>query len=321
MNPIERAVRSVDGFQQRHRVLAVPFAVVKKFGDDKAGSLAALLAYYGLLSLFPMLLVLVTIAGLFLKPGTEHRLVHSTVAQFPIIGNQLVSPGGIRALHRRSIVGLAVGIAGLVWGSLGVTQQAQHAMAEVWNVPNVVRPGLAPRLVRGLGLLAVLGLNTVVTTGLAGIASFGRTGAWARVGAAVLAVLANIGLFIVAFRLLTPKEVSTKSIVPGAIAAGLGWSVLQYLGGYLVAHELRQSSQVYGYFASILGLIAFLYLAAQLTLYAAEANVVIQRRLWPRSIVQPPLTDADRETLRLIAEQEERRPEQNVSVRFHRSRE
>ncbi|MEO5679937.1 MAG: YihY/virulence factor BrkB family protein, partial [Acidimicrobiales bacterium] len=85
---------------------------------------------------------------------------------------------------------------------------------------------------------------------------------------------------------------------------------------YLVGHQLRHASQVYGYFASVLGLVSWIYLGAQMTLYAAELNVVRSRRLWPRSIVQPPLTEADVRTFDFIARQGERRPEQAVHSRW-----
>jgi uncharacterized BrkB/YihY/UPF0761 family membrane protein len=131
-------------------------------------------------------------------------------------------------------------------------------------------------------------------------------------------VAVNVGLFLVMFRVLTP-HIGSRSLVPGAIVGGIGWSVLQAVGALLVAHQLRNASQLYGYFGSVLGLIAWLYIAAQLLVYAAEVNVVRDRRLWPRSIVQPPLTEADKETLDLIAEQGERRPEQSVRSHWRKS--
>jgi hypothetical protein len=73
---------------------------------------------------------------------------------------------------------------------------------------------------------------------------------------------------------------------------------------------------VYGFFAVVLGLLSWLFLGSQLTLYAAEVNVVLSRRLWPRSLLQPPLTQPDRRTLVDLAKQEERRPEQSVQVSF-----
>jgi hypothetical protein len=73
---------------------------------------------------------------------------------------------------------------------------------------------------------------------------------------------------------------------------------------------------VYGFFAIALGLMSWLFLSAQVTLYAAEVNVVRARRLWPRSILQPPLTQADQRALTDLARQEERRPEQAINVEF-----
>jgi uncharacterized BrkB/YihY/UPF0761 family membrane protein len=147
MNPAERVVRRVDAFQQGHRVPGFAFGVIKKFGDDRAGSLAALVAYYTFLAVFPLLLLLVTILGFFASHNSDfqHRLVDSTLAEFPIIGDQIAR--NVNSLQATGL-GLVVALIGLAWGSLGFTQAAQHAMAEVWNVPGVDRPGFFPRLAR-----------------------------------------------------------------------------------------------------------------------------------------------------------------------------
>jgi YihY family inner membrane protein len=315
MNPIERALRKVDHFQQRHNAVAVPFAVVKKFGDDRGGALAALLAYYGMLSLFPLLLLTVTIFGFLIgrNPSLERSVLHSALAQFPIVGDQIQ-----RNIHavRATGLGAIVGAVGLLWGGLGVTQAAQHAMNEVWDVPGVARPGFLPRMARGLLFLITLGTGVVGTTVLSGLAQVGDRSAGFRVGYILLATLLNVGLFIAAFRVLTPKSVPLRQLIPGAVIAGVAWQILQSVGGYLVAHQLKNASQVYGFFAVVLGLLTWIYLAAQITLYCAELNVVLARRLWPRSILQPPLTGADKKVLTGIAAREERRPEEKVSVTF-----
>jgi YihY family inner membrane protein len=318
MKSIERVVRRIDAFQQEHSASAYLFGVVKKFGDDSAGSLAALLAYYGFLSVFPLLLLLITFLGLFFShdAGLQHRIVNSAVAQFPIVGKQLAGPHGIGSLRTGSVPGLVVGVIGLAWGSMGVTQAGQRAMAEVWNVPGEGRPGFLPRLGRSLEFLAILGLDVILSTVLAGFVTVGGSAMWTQILAVVAGLLVNITLFVLGFRVLTPKSIETRALVTGAIVAALGWSLLQYGGVWLVGHQLRHASQVYGYFASILGLISFLFLAAEITLYAAESNVVRERHLYPRSIVQPPLTHADEEVLEAIAKQGKRRPEQLVHVHF-----
>ncbi|HEX3946887.1 MAG TPA: YihY/virulence factor BrkB family protein [Acidimicrobiales bacterium] len=310
--------RKIDGAQQGFAPAAFVFGVIKKFGDDRAGSLAALIAYYGFLSLFPLLLLLATILGIVAghNPSFAKSVEHSALSQFPVIGTQLGK--NITALHKNSVPGLVVGILGLVWGSQGAIQAAQYAMAEVWNVPGVVRPNFWSRLVRTLLMMALMGVFLLLSTFLTGFISFSAHEALVtQIGAVLLSLALNVLLYLVAFRVLTPKQVGHVGLLLGATLGGIGWTALQLGGTILVDHTLRNASHLYGFFAVVLGLIAWIYLAAEMTLYVAEVNVVRARRLWPRSLVQPPLTPADQEVLEYIAKQDERRPEQHVSVRFH----
>jgi YihY family inner membrane protein len=320
MNSIERLARKADTAQQSVRPIAFAVGVFKKFGDDRGGSLAALLTFYGFLSLFPLLLLLVTILGFF--GGSEHsfvqRVENSAFSQFPVVGTKLST--NIHGLQGRSIFGLVVGILFVLWGSQGALQTAQFAQAEIWNIPGVARPSFLARLGRTASMMVVLGLFLLASTILAGLVTIGHHGGWAVVGAVVVSLAVNIGLFVVAFRLLTPKQIPWRDMVPGAIVGAVGWTALQYLGGVLVEHSLRNTSKEYGTFALVLGLISFLYLAAQVTLYAAELNVVRVRHLWPRGMVQPPLTAADKEVLTSIALEGKRRPEQYVSTGFRADR-
>jgi YihY family inner membrane protein len=315
MNPAERLVRRVDAFQQRHRLPAFLFGVVKKFGDDRAGALAGLMAFYGFLALFPLLLLTVTVLGFVAQHNSDfqQRLVDSALSDFPVIGDQIGK--NVNAL-RGTGLGLAVSLIGLAWGSLGFTQAAQHAMAQVWNVPGVDRPGFFPRLARGAAIIAVLGLGSVATTTFSGIGVFNSTNLAVRGLTLIVTAVLNVAIAAAAFRLLTPRPVSSRDLVPGAVLVGVAWTVLQLIGGYLISQRIQQSSEVYGMFAVVLGLLFWLTLIAQISLYAAELNVVLARRLYPRSIVQPPLTEPDREALRQLAQQEERRPEERVRVEF-----
>jgi YihY family inner membrane protein len=315
VNPAERVVRWLDRLQQDHGPSGFAFAVLKKFGDDRGSSMCALLTYYGFVSLFPLLLVFVTILGFVLgnNPAAQQRVLHSALKEFPVIGTQLGN--NIHSLRGHGF-GLAVGLVGLLYGALGFATAAQYAMAQVWNLPNVARPNFWSRQLRSLALIGVLGVGVLASTVLAGVGTFGRAGMAARLGGLSASFLLDAGLYLLAFRILTPGTVAFRELVPGALLGALGWFVLQAAGGYLVGHQLRHMSSVYGVFAIVLGLLSFLYLGAEVSLYAAEASVVRARRLWPRSIVQPPLTEADREVLSAIALQEERRPEEDVRVRF-----
>ncbi len=316
MNVLERALRRVDEAQRRRRPLAFSVGVVKKFGDDQGGLLCAMLAFYGFLSIFPLLLLLVTVLG-FAGGGTHslaHRIESTAFSYFPVVGSNLSS--NIHALHERSVVALVVGLLVVLWGSQGALQTAQHIQAEVWNVPGAIRPSFWARLGRTGGMIVLLAVFLVATTLLTGLVTIGHHGAWAAVGAAILSLILNVLLFGVAFRMLTPRQIAWQDLWPGALVGAVGWTVLQYVGGLLVAHSLQHASRLYGSFAMVLGLLAFLYLSAQVTVYAAEINVVKARHLWPRGIVQPPLTAADREVLAALALENKRRPEQYVAVGF-----
>ncbi|MGC0317208.1 YihY/virulence factor BrkB family protein [Kitasatospora acidiphila] len=315
MNPVERALRSLDRAQQHRTPSAVVVGVVKKYGDDRGGLLAALITYYGFVALIPLLLLLSTVLGFVLHahPGAQRAVVGSALADFPIIGDQLRQ--NVHSVQGSGLA-LAIGLLGLLYGALGIAQVLQHAMAEVWNVPGVRRPGYWPRLARSLLLFATLATGLLLATAAATLIGTALAGSAARIGALVLSALINTALCLACFRILTPAEVPTRALMPGCAIAGPLFTVLQAFGALLVTHQLRHATAVYGFFATVIGLLSWLYLAAQVTLYAAETNVVLHRRLWPRSLVQPPLTGPDEEVLGAVARQEERRPEQHVDVAF-----
>jgi YihY family inner membrane protein len=315
MNPAERALRRVDTTQQRFPPSAFVFGVVKKYGDDNGGVLASNLAYSAFVSLFPLLLVLVTVLGLAasIDAGFRQEILNAVAAQVPLIGHQLT--GNVHALRRSSIIGLVIGLAGLVWGTTGLAQSGLFAMAQVWNIPGPDRPGYVQRLGRALAFLGLLGVGVAVTTGLAALNTYGQKAVIYVILAEVAAAIANAGMFMVVYRALTPKGVPAGKLWPGAATAGVAWTLLQILGTYLVHHYLSNDS-IYGVFGTVLGLMAWIYLAVQIMIYAAEVNVVISRRLWPRSIVQPPLTEADRASIAVQALQNQRRPEMHVEVSF-----
>src|SRR5579864_4738384 len=179
---LERIVRRIDRFQQGHRAPGLIFGVIKKFGDDRAGSLAALITYYGFLAVFPLLLFLTTILGYLVGSGSSVRndITNSALRDFPIIGTQLKSQIGSHTLHGSGLA-LAVGLVGLLWGALGVTQIAQYAMAQVWNIPGRDRPNFVTRLARGLLLFGVLGAATAGSTVLASVPTFGAASGVAKV--------------------------------------------------------------------------------------------------------------------------------------------
>jgi membrane protein len=306
-------LKALDRRQQRSRRLAFPAAVLKKFGDDQAGQLAALIAYYGFVSLFPLLLVLVTVLGFVLQgdPGEQQKILNGALGQFPIVSEQL-------KLHSLTGSGpaLAIGVIGSLLAGMGVTGATQNAFNRIWSVPFKNRPDFLHARLRGLGMLAILGTLSIASTTAAGFVGSSSHAAPDVIAGVLVALVLNIALFMTAFKLLTAVDVTWRDLIVGVIVASVFWQLLQHLGGFYIDHELKHTQPLYGTFALVLGLLAWLYLGAQLTIFAAEINVVRYHHLWPRSFFSDQLLDADRRALKSSAEIEERVHEQNVDVTF-----
>ncbi len=320
-NPVERIVRKFDTWQQRHTVIGFPIAVIKKFGDDEAGNLVSLLAYNSFLATFPLLLAFTAVLGVVLRghPELHQKVVNSAFAEFPIIGGQIHDQLGVEAFSG-PFLSLLVGTAGALIGARGFAHALQKTLNTVWAVPKVDWPGFFPRYLRNFALLLVLGFIVVVTgaagTAAGAAASLGFGGLPARIASIAVGTALGFGFFLLLFRLAAAGQVSTRSMMLGAAISAFGWQILLTAAGIIVAHQLRHAQAVAGLFGVVIGLLAWLALQATVIVYAIEADVVRSRHLWPRSIVQPPLTDADKAYYTYALEAEAQRPEQRLEIDF-----
>ena len=287
MNAIERRLHAADRFQQRHRVLAFPVGVWSKFNDDQAGNLAALISYYAFAALLPLLLILVTVLNIVLKnnPAVRDSLLNSALAQYPVIGVHIKDNLG-------TIPGtglpLVIGIVFLLFGARGVAGAMQNALCEVWDIKKEDRPGFPLSQLWAFALVVTVGIGFIVTTSLSSMAGgVGHVinGAVAYTGTVLVSLILNVGVFWLSFKIATAWQVPWRQLRTGAAIGAVCWQVLQVVGGYVISHQLHRASELYGTFGIVLGLLAWLFLQAELTLYAAEVDVVLTRRLWPRSIL------------------------------------
>lgn len=290
MNAIDRPLRAADRFQQRWPVLAFPVAVWSKFNDDQAGNLAALIAYYAFAALFPLLLVLVTVLDIVLKnrPSLRAQLLTSALSQYPVIGLQIKNSLGTIP---GSGLPLVIGIVFLLLGARGVAGAMQNALCEVWGITRDQRPGFPFAQLWSFALLFTVGIGFVVTTFLSSLAGgVGNVinGAVAYFGTVLTSLVVNVGVFWLSFRIATAWKMRWRDLRTGAVIAAVFWQILQVVGGYVIGHQLHRASDLYGTFGIVLGLLAWLFLQAEVTIYAAEADVVLTRRLWPRSILPAP---------------------------------
>lgn len=314
----------LDRFQQRHPQAGFPLAVVYKYADDQGNYLAALITYYAFLAIFPLLLLASSILGFVLQgdEDLQQQILDSALRQFPIIGDQLGAPEGLRG----SGTAVIIGIVGSLYGALGVAQAAQNAMNIAWSVPRNHRPNPVAARLRSMLLLATAGLAILGTTFLSALGSsasaFGaELDGGVRMLASLLSMALNAMVFVLLFRLATTHPHSLRAAAPGAIGAAVLWQLLQLIGAAYVGHVVREADSTNGVFALVLGLIAWIYLGAVTVVLGVEINVVRSRHLYPRALLTPftdnvDLTRADREAYTDYAEAQKTKDFESVEVSF-----
>lgn len=316
--------QAVDGFQRRHPVLGFPIGVVYKFFDDQGVYLAALITYYGFLSLFPLLLLLASVLGFVLRddPDLRDRILDSTISQFPLIGDQLRDPSGLQG----SGVALVVGGLVALYGALGVANALQNAMNIAWAVPRNKRPNPIKARVRSLLIVGTAGVAVVATTTVSVLAgTLGADGgvmsSTAAIPATIVAIVLNSLIFDVVFRVATAARLGLLDVLPGAVLAAILWQLMQIFGTAYTANVVKDSTLTYGTFALVLGLLAWTFLVALGVVMCVELNVVRAKRLYPRALLTPftdhvDLTPADRRAYEDAAKAQRHKGFEDVAVTF-----
>jgi membrane protein len=313
-------LRRLDAWQRDRRWAGFSFAVLKKFGEDQAGNLAALIAYYAFFSVFPLLLAFATILGFVLSghPDWQHSIEHSAFAQLPLISDKN-QPAPLQG----NVGALVAGLALALWSGLGVAKTSQTAFNTVYLVAHTDRPNFLKSTARALGLVVVGGVGLIVTTALSSavtsVHSIGgvQVGIGLRIVGTALAILLNAALFLVLFRWLTVRKVSWRDSLPGALISAVALQALQLAATAFIDHKLKGASSTYGKnFGTVVVMLSWFYLQAQVVLLAVEVNVVRQYGLWPRALTDPPATEADFRAFEAYAERERYRPEEDVDTEF-----
>lgn len=322
----------LDRYQRDHPWLGFPLAVFAKFVDDRGPQLAALITYYGFLSLFPLLLVLSTTLRLVLRdhPEVADQLLGSSLARFPVVGPEILAT--VHPLEG-SVLALVLGVVVAVYGGLGFTATVEHAFDHIWGVPVDRRPHPLVARARGSVLLVLLGVGLGVTAALSALtadpsatlgSSFPTT---ARIASAPIAVAVNAALFLVAFRALTVRELTVRQVAPGAVIAAVAWQLLELGAVRLATAELTDADPLYGVFGLVLALLGWIYLEAVVVMIAAEVNAVLVDRLWPRALLTithfvgpDDLTDADRRSFASYARSQRYQSFEQIDVVFNPDR-
>ena len=279
----QEKIEAADRFQQRHAALAVPVAVFRKFSDDGSANLASMIAFWAFFSLFPLLLVFVTLLGYFLPTNLKDRVLDHVSAMLPLLNS-----GSVHGLNGAWWT-LVLGLATALWSGMAVVRNVEYAFNNVWGIPRKERPALVSQIGRALSVLATVGLGLVLSTLVAGFVSGTATGVnlgwYGRVAGYLVALALDIGLFVAAFRILTNRDVSTRDVLPGSLLAGGLFFVLQSLSSLIISRYLQHAQGTYGQFATVITILWWFYLQSMITMVGAELNVVLKTRAHPRGLI------------------------------------
>jgi membrane protein len=305
-----RVLDQLDQAQRRSKPVAVAVATFKKFSEDQSTSLAAMIAFWAFFSIFPLLLVGVTVLGLVLPTGDKHSVLTRVADMFPLLdANSITGLTG-------SWWPLLVGSFTALWSGLGVVGGLQMALNSVWEVPRHRRPGKVKQVLRSLWVLATIGVGLVATTLVSSFITSSANGVdlgvAGHVGGYVLSVLLDVGLVLAAFRILTVREVTIRDILPGGILAGVAFFVLQEISAFIISRHLKGAQSTYGHFATVITILWWFYLQSVITLLGAQLNVVLKDRLYPRAMMKGPQTEADHRVLQAYAGERAYYPHEKV---------
>ncbi|HYH74757.1 MAG TPA: YihY/virulence factor BrkB family protein [Candidatus Saccharimonadales bacterium] len=315
MNIITVVTQKLDAFQQRHPVVGFPYAVIKKFGDDNGGFQAALITYYGFLSLFPLLLVLVTVLHLVFNnnPAVEAQVSSSINTYFPMLGEQL--QGSIQSMGKTGF-GLAIGIIITLYGARGAADALRYALDNMWQIPKDKRAGFPKNILQSLSIIGMGAVGFAATIGASIITSSLGRAWWVKVVLNIVGFIILAGTTTVIFHLATARRISLKNVAIGATISALGVQLLLTFGSLLVAHQLKGLDALYGTFAIVLGLLFWIYLITQVVVYAAEIDTVRYHKLWPRGLDAKHPTAGDKKAYALAAKAAEYISQENIDVSF-----
>lgn len=317
-------VDTADRAQRQRSVLGFPIATFFKFVDDQGPYLAAIISFYAQLAIFPLLLLATTILGLILQgnPDLQEQVLDSALGNFPIIGDELGRPQQLQG----SATAILVGILTATYGSLGLGQALQNALNVAWSVPRNKRPNPLALRFKSLLLLIITGLAVLAITVVSTLGSetevFGpRVDGVVTWGIRLVNVIL-VGLVLTGvFRLAAARRHHLGRAAPGAFTVAVLWQVLQYFGTLYTTTVLQETRGMSFVFGFLLGLIGLIYIAAFIGVIGIEVNVVLARRLWPRSlrtlfVDRAELTEADRRAYAGYVQAQQHKTSQEVQVGF-----
>ena len=304
--PRPRLVERIDRLQRTQPVFGFPWAVIKRYVEDRGNWLGALISYYGFFSLYPLLVAFTTIATWLLadRPKTLQRVLSAVWSKVPFASDALanVVSEQVQDLSGQGWIAF-VSLLVSLWGAIGVVRVLQDAVNTMWCVPRYLRPRYVGKVARGALMLTLLGVGVIGSAVVAGVTIAVDLPVIATIGAAAGNVALSAAVTLAIYRLVLGREVPFGELWPGALIMGVGTWALTLIGGLYVQRIIARMTNVFGPFASTIGLLAYVSLLLQLFVFATEVNVVRAKKLWPRALSDE-LGEPDLRAVELTMERE-----------------
>lgn len=266
----------VTELRSRHHYIDVAVETLDGWRLHLSGRNASLLAFFGFLSIFPLLLAATTVLGFVLEGNAELQqdIVDGAFAEIPVLGTQLQeNPASLDG----NIWVLLIGLGGALWASTKAFVGLQGALDDVWEVPVDDRAALPVLRGKALVGIAIIGTSIVVSVIVGGIVNSAGLNLAGKALLILLHLVLEIVVIAAMYRFLTAASVDWRMVWPGAIAAGILFAVIQNFSTALVTRITENASDTYGQFALVLGIVTWLSLLSIATLMCAELNAAIER--------------------------------------------
>jgi membrane protein len=263
--------------RERSSIADVVVGTLDGFRRHLSGRNAAVLAYFGVLTIFPLLMAATTIMGFVLEGNEQLQrdIVDSAFSQIPVVGDQIESQAGQLSGNWWA---LTLGLAVALWSSMKAFVGAHSAFDDTWEVPVDDRAKGATTRVRALIGIAVIGLAQVSNVVLASLVGFADLPWLGQIGLTLGGLAINVVVVASMYRFLTSRDVTWSMVWPGALFSGVLFTLLQFAGTNIMARALSNAESVYGDFAGLIALMTWISLHALITLVGAELNAAIVER-------------------------------------------
>ncbi len=285
MNKIQNSIKKFDSWQQNSNRLAFIVATIHRFGQQKTGYQAALITYYGFLSLFPLLLVFTSIVNIVASGNQQFKkqILEYASSYIPILSDQLQS--NIQASSKSGLI-LVVSLLLLFYGARAGADAFRYAVNNVWQTPKKQRLSFPANYFSSVYIIILGGIGFLASAALSAYAGgLGSLFVFKLLSLALNGLLLTATFFVLFKIALTKSAVTNRDLIIGSVLSGIGILILHLLGGYILTSQLRNLRDLYGTFALILGVLFWIYLQVRVVMFSLMANYIHKEKLWPISLL------------------------------------